>query len=347
MTDYELPSNQNNLSTFRKKVWIVVSIAALMFVFLFLFKILFSVLLLVLAGALIALYFYGVAGILQRKLNTPPKAAIVLSVVINIVLLAGIIWFVGARIQAQISELSQTLPATLQTVKDFIASSAIGRNMLKEFNSTGDSTKTLDILNRFFSSSFGVLSDLYIILLLAIFFISAPSVYIKGMVKLLPNKAKEKGTLIISRITTILKGWLKLQLIGMLFIGIATAIGLTIIGIPMVLTLALIAAIFNFIPNFGMLLALIPAVLIGLTHGMGTALIIICVYTFIQFLQNAIQQPLIQTKMINIAPALSITSQIALGLLVGFWGILLATPVLIILIVLVEELYLNKQKISS
>jgi predicted PurR-regulated permease PerM len=347
MTDYELLSNQNNLSTFRKKVWIVVSIAALMFVFLFLFKILFSVLLLVLAGALIALYFYGVAGILQRKLNTPPKAAIVLSVVINIVLLAGIIWFVGARIQAQISELSQTLPATLQTVKDFIASSAIGRNMLKEFNSTGDSTKTLDILNRFFSSSFGVLSDLYIILLLAIFFISAPSVYIKGMVKLLPNKAKEKGTLIISRITTILKGWLKLQLIGMLFIGIATAIGLTIIGIPMVLTLALIAAIFNFIPNFGMLLALIPAVLIGLTHGMGTALIIICVYTFIQFLQNAIQQPLIQTKMINIAPALSITSQIALGLLVGFWGILLATPVLIILIVLVEELYLNKQKISS
>jgi predicted PurR-regulated permease PerM len=129
----------------------------------------------------------------------------------------------------------------------------------------------------------------------------------------------------------------------MLFIGIATAIALMIIGIPMILTLAFIAAIFNFIPNFGMLLALIPAVLIGLTHGLGTAVIIVCVYTFIQFLQNAIQQPLVQTKMINIPPALSITSQIALGLLVGFWGILLATPVLIILIVLVEELYINKQ----
>ena len=343
MTDYELQSNQSNLATFRKKVWIVVSIAALMFVFLFLFNILFSVLLLVLAGALIALYFYGVAGIFQTKLHTPPKAAIILSVIINIVLLAGIIWFVGDRIQVQISELSQTLPATLQTVKDFIGNSAIGRNLLKEFNSSGDSTKTLDILNRFFSSSFGVLSDLYIILLLAIFFISAPSVYKKGMVKLLPHKAKEKGALIISKISAILKGWLKVQLIGMLFIGIATAIGLTIIGIPMVLTLALIAAVFNFIPNFGMLLALIPAVLIGLTHGMGTALIIICVYTFIQFLQNAIQQPLIQTKMINIAPALSIISQITLGLLVGFWGILLATPVLIILIALVEELYLKKQ----
>jgi predicted PurR-regulated permease PerM len=198
-------------------------------------------------------------------------------------------------------------------------------------------------LNRFFSSSFGVLSDLYIILLLAIFFISAPSIYKEGMVKLLPDKAKEKGAKIILRINTLLKGWLKVQLIGMLFIGIATAIALMIIGIPMILTLAFIAAIFNFIPNFGMLLALIPAVLIGLTHGLGTAVIIACVYTFIQFLQNAIQQPLVQTKMINIPPALSITSQIALGLLVGFWGILLATPVLIILIVLVEELYINKQ----
>jgi predicted PurR-regulated permease PerM len=32
-----------------------------------------------------------------------------------------------------------------------------------------------------------------------------------------------------------------------------------------------------------------------------------------------------------------------LGLLAGFWGILLATPVLIILIVLVQELYIKKQ----
>ncbi len=105
MADYESQSNQNDLATFRKKVWIVVSITALMFVFLFLFKILFSVLLLVLAGALIALYFYGIADILQRKLHIPPKAAITLSVVINIVLLTGIIWFVGDRIQVQISEL--------------------------------------------------------------------------------------------------------------------------------------------------------------------------------------------------------------------------------------------------
>lgn len=343
MADYELETNQRNELCFRKKVWIVVSIAALMFVFLFLFNILFRVLLLVLAGGLIALYFYGIAGILHRKLHCSSKAAIISSIVINILFFATIIWFVGSRIQVQISELSQTLPATIQSVKEYIGSSAIGRNLLKEFNTTGDSTKTLDILNRFFSSSFGVLSDLYIILLLAIFFISAPSIYKEGMVKLLPDKAKEKGAKIILRINTLLKGWLKVQLIGMLFIGIATAIALMIIGIPMILTLAFIAAIFNFIPNFGMLLALIPAVLIGLTHGLGTAVIIACVYTFIQFLQNAIQQPLVQTKMINIPPALSITSQIALGLLVGFWGILLATPVLIILIVLVEELYINKQ----
>lgn len=343
MTDYESATNHNGVSAFRKKVWIAVSIAAFMFVCLYLFQILFSVLLLVLAGALIALYFFGLADMLQRKIHCSSKVAVILSVAINIVLITAIIWFVGATIQAQISELSETLPATIQSVKEYIGSSAIGRSLLQQFNATGDSTKTLDILNRFFSSTFGVLSDLYIIFLLAIFFMAAPSVYKKGMVKLLPTKAKEKGAKIILRINTLLKGWLKVQLIGMVFIGIATAIGLMIVGIPMVLTLALLAAIFNFIPNFGMLLALIPAVLIGLTHGIGTALIIVCIYTFIQFLQNAIQQPLVQTKMINIPPALSITSQIALGLLVGFWGILLATPVLIILIVLLEDLYIKKQ----
>ena len=205
MTDSN--TDHNKEFSFQKKVWIAVSITALMVVFLFLFQILFRVLLLILAGALIALYFYGVAGIFERKFHCSSRTAIILSVIINLLLLAATIWFIGARIQAQTSQLAQTLPSTIEQVKEQIGSTALGSQLLQQFNASGDSTKTLSMAKRFFSSSFGILSDLYIVALIAIFFIVSPKVYTNGMVKLLPAKAKEKGADIINKIGDILKKW--------------------------------------------------------------------------------------------------------------------------------------------
>jgi len=99
----------------------------------------------------------------------------------------------------------------------------------------------------------------------------------------------------------------------------------------------------NAIPNFGPLIALIPAVLIALMQSPEMALIIVCVYTFIQIIQSAIVQPIIQYKMINIPPALTIVAQLGMGLFAGLWGVLLAVPVLVISMVVVEELYLKRR----
>ena len=89
---------------------------------------------------------------------------------------------------------------TIEQVKEQIASTAFGNQLLQQFNSSGDSTKTLSIVKRFFSSSFGILSDLYIVALIAIFFIVSPKVYTNGMIKLLPVKAKEKALILSIRL---------------------------------------------------------------------------------------------------------------------------------------------------
>ena len=112
---------------------------------------------------------------------------------------------------------------------------------------------------------------------------------------------------------------------------------------PLVLTLALIAGLLNFIPNFGPLIALIPATLIALLQGTSTAIIVICMYTGIQIIQSGVEQPLVQKKMVNIPPALTIMGQVALGTLGGFWGVLLATPLVVIIMTIVNDLYVNQQ----
>ena len=336
-------SKQRQEISFVKKMWIGGSILALIVIFILLFKTLFSVLLLTLAGVLIAIYFYGFAGILQRNLHFSPKLSIILSVTLNLLLLVGFFWFVGSRLQNQVAELSDTLPKTIQNVKAEINQTAIGSKILESLNSTGSSEKTMAWAQRFFSSSFGILSDLYIIFLLGLFFTASPSIYKKGIVRLLPSKAKDKGDELVSEISDVLKKWLKGQIIGFFFIAVFTGIGLLILGIPLVLTLALTAGLLNFIPNFGPLIALIPAGLLGLMQGPTTAIIVICMYTFIQILQSAVMQPLIQQKMINIPPALTIIGQVAFGLLAGFWGVLLAVPVVAILMTVINKLYVKPQ----
>jgi predicted PurR-regulated permease PerM len=340
---YDDNNEQQHDLTYTKKVWIAAGILSLVVVLLLLFKTLFSLLLLVFAGILIAIFFHGFAGLLRSYLHLPHTASVVVSVLFNILLLVAFFWFVGNRLSEQATQLSDTLPSTIQNAKDKLSQSTIGSKILNYLQHSGSSGKTRQAIKSFFSSSFGVVSDLYIVFLLGMFFTAGPTMYKRGIIHLLPPKAKDKGDELLKKLGTLLKKWLKGQIIGIVFIAVLTGIALVIIGMPLILTLALIAGLLNFIPNFGPIIALIPAVLLALMQGPTTAIIIVCVYTGIQIIQSAIEQPLVQKKMVNIPPALTIMGQVAMGTLGGFWGVLLATPLVAVIMTIVNDLYVKPQ----
>lgn len=342
MPESNTSQSQDKL-TYSKKVWIAGGIFALLVILLLLFKTLFSIFLLTLAGALFAIYFHGCSGFFKKHLHIPSAWSLALSIAINIILFIAFFWFVGARLQQQVSSLTDTLPKTIDNAKAYLQKNTVGSKALDYLNSSGNSQKTMSIVKKFFSSSFGILSDVYIILLLGMFFIASPFTYKKGFVHLLPPKAKDIGVELLDQIHNVLKNWIKGQLFGFLFIAVLTGIGLWALGMPLVLTLALIAGLLNFIPNFGPIIALVPAELIGLMQGTTTAIMVLCLYTLIQIVQSAVTQPLIQKKMVSVPPALIIFGQVAMGLLGGFWGVLLATPVVAIIMTVVNKLYVDEQ----
>ncbi len=219
MQESDTPSPKNQLN-FSKKIWITGGIFSLLIILILLFKTLFSVILLALAGILLAVYFRGFANMLHRTLHWPNKLCLFLSVFINIILVAGFFWFVGARLQQQISELSDTLPQTIQHVKEQLGQTKTGTKVLAYINNSFNSIKTESVAKHFFSSSFGVLSDLYIVLLFGVFFTVDPLLYKKGVVHLLPEKAKEKGDKLLDELNAVLKKWLKAQIIGFFFIAV-------------------------------------------------------------------------------------------------------------------------------
>ena len=113
------------------------------------------------------------------------------------------------------------------------------------------------------------------------------------------------------------------------------------------LALAIIAGLLNFIPNFGPIIAMIPAVLVALMQGPGTAAIVAGIYILVQVTESNFITPMIQQKLVNIPPALIIIAQLLMAPLTGGWGLVLATPLMVILIVLVKELYVNNQQTES
>lgn len=335
-------TEKHNLNFFSKKVWLTTGIVAFVVIMLLLFKTLFSLLLLTLAGILLAVFFHGFANLLV-KIKIPRKISVFVSVLFNLALIAAFFWFVSTRLSSQISQLTNTLPGTIETAQQKLNSSPIGSKVVNYLQKSGSAGKTGAFVQRFFSSGFGVVSDLYIIILIGLFFTSSPKVYKKGLVSLMPTqKLKEKCNELLEELNSVLKKWLTGQIIGIVFIALLTGIGLWILGMPLVFTLALIAGLLNFIPNFGPIIALIPAVLIAFTQSTTQALIIAAMYTGIQIIQSAVQQPLVQKKMVNIPPVLTIVGQVAMGTLGGFWGVLLATPIVAIIMTTVDKLYLKK-----
>ncbi|MGI8636291.1 MAG: AI-2E family transporter, partial [Segetibacter sp.] len=161
-------------SDYKKKIWIAGGVIALLVILLLLFKSLFSLVLLTLAGALFAIYFHGCASFFHKKLHVPAGWSLALSIVINIILLVAFFWFVGARLQQQIAVLTDTLPQTIDNARSYLQKSTVGSKALQYLHSSGNSQKTMSIAKNFFSSSFGILSDLYIVLLLGMFFIASP-----------------------------------------------------------------------------------------------------------------------------------------------------------------------------
>lgn len=333
---------QGNYS-FPQKVWITGGVFALIVVLIFLFKATFNVFLLILAGVLIAVFFRGLGSLIERKTKWNSRACLAISILGTTIILVLLFWLMGAKVQSQISQLTDTLPSTVEKAKTELNKTSLGQKLVEKLSSHQTQKKAQQLAQTFFKSTFGILGDLYVVLFLGIFFTVSPSQYKKGLVQLVPGKGRAKADDVLVKLGDNLKKWLKGKIFAMFVVFVLTSIGLSIIGVPMWLALALIAGFLNFIPNFGPLIAMIPAVLVGFMQGPSTAAFVAGLYILVQVAESNFITPMVQQKLVSIPPALIIIAQLLLSPLTGGWGLVLATPLMVIVMVLVQELYVNRQ----
>ena len=113
-----------------------------------------------------------------------------------------------------------------------------------------------------------------------------------------------------------------------LIVGVLLYLGLTILGVPNALLLAVLAGLFELIPVFGQILAAIPALALGFADGGFTAFLLVGgLYLIVQQFEAHLIYPVVVKKVVGVPPLLVILALIVGAKLAGFLGILLSVPI--------------------
>jgi predicted PurR-regulated permease PerM len=304
--------------------------------------------LMVFGAVLGAILLDGLARPVAARTGASRALAVGLVSLVGIAVLAGVFWLSGPRIADEGTVLSERVPEALDAIGQRFADVGWVETLWPERPGASDRKMLLDLASRMAGSMRGVfsqisfgLSGLGVVVVLAFFLAVQPRPYLQGLIRLVPPPHRERTGEVLDALTRALRWWLVGRFSAMGVVGLLTFVGLALLGIPLALVLSLVVAILSFVPYLGPVLGAVPAVAVGLVEGPLTALWIVALYTGVQLAENNLITPLIQQRAVSLPPAVLLAAQLVMGVLFGLLGLLLATPLTVSAIVLVQALYVQ------
>ena len=329
-----MPQQDKDLSAFISRVLVAIALAGLAWL-LWTYR---SLLLLIFGAVLVAVILGLIAGPINRRLHAPRGIALAVAVLLVLGLFGLALWMFGAEIVRQAEQLSELIPAAWRSLEGRLEVWGLAEGVRQSLGGSG----VMSNLSRMVMSLGGGIADLVLVIVAGIFLAAQPRLYRSGLLKLVPARRRGLAGEALDESGTALTLWLKGRLVAMAVVGLLTGLGLWLIGVPAALTLGLLAAILDFIPFIGPILAAVPGVLIAFASGPETALWTAALYLAAQQLEGNVVDPLVQQRMVNLPPAYLLFALVAGGLLFGVPGIILGAPLSVVVFILVKRLYVQE-----
>ena len=302
-----------------------------------------DVLLLLFIGIFLAVLLRTPADWLSRRTGWSDGVTLGLVILVLAVLGSAGAFFFGRAVVTQSVQLSQKLPELVEKARERLRESEYGKRVVEaaETPSAEADMKVVGRGLRLVASTVSALGSLVVVIFLAIFLAWQPRAYADGLVKLVPKRRRKRAREVLEAIGRMLKRWLVGQLVLMAIVMTLTGIVLTALGVPFALPLALFAGLMEFVPYIGPIVAAVPAVLVAFAEGPQLALAVVAAYVAIQSVESYALTPLIQHRAVYLPPALTLLSQVVLGVTAGPLGIIVATPLAATMLVAVNMLYVE------
>jgi len=173
---------------------------------------------------------------------------------------------------------------------------------------------------------FGGIASTISIIALSLF-LSLEKEGVEKIIKLFSSKGKEEYILsVFKRCQTKISGWFGARILSCIFIGIIVFIVLQIFEIKYSFVLAILAAILDFIPIIGPIIAGLIVTLFVSLSSLTKAIFVLIAFILIQQIEGNIISPILTKKFIGLSPVLVLISLAIGAKLLGILGAILAVP---------------------
>lgn len=162
------------------------------------------------------------------------------------------------------------------------------------------------------------------------------------------QKTYKKFKKIFNKGNEIFFKFLTSQIIDAILVGVLVSIAMAILGVKYGMLLGFMVGLFNLIPYFGAIIAVVIAVFITiLTGGIGQAAIMAVVVIILQQIDANVINPKIVGDSLNISPLLVILAVTVGGAYFGVLGMFLGVPIVAVIKMIVEDFINEKEQLKS
>jgi predicted PurR-regulated permease PerM len=288
-----------------------------------------QVLLLTFFAVLLGTTLRGAAERTARRLHVRVAWGLVACCAALVLLIAIAVMWIVPSVGGEVSELGNRLHTAMSELERRLSRSSATRHLFAGATDLGGLLRQhLQQTTGFLLSAAGALGAALFVAVIALYVAASPDTYRRGALALLPAARRPSVAEVLDELAHAMRRWMLTRIVAMTLVGLATWLGLALLGVPLSAVLGLIAGVLEFVPNIGPLVAMIPGLLLAVTVSPMTPLYALVVYLVVGALDGYVLAPILQKRALETPPALVLALQLLFGAFWGIIGVLSATPLL-------------------
>ena len=303
-----------------------------------------DLLLLLFASVLFAVILSSAATTLDAYSGIGRGWSLSIVAVLLLLLVSGASFLFGRRLAVQVDGLAQAIPSGVAALRALLSDYSWGQRVIDEAQHINYASAGSDMLGRMVhvvTSALDVITDTVLIFFSGLYLASQPGLYLRGILSLVPRPYRARMASILAELYDALRNWMLGQLVSMAVVGVMFGVALMLIGVRSPIVLGLIAALSEFIPLVGPVVATIPALLAALSQGYMMVVWVTVAFLVIQQTESNLLVPFIQRRAVHLPPVLALFGTVLFGLIFGIAGLLFANPLVVSIMVVVRMAYVN------
>jgi predicted PurR-regulated permease PerM len=266
----------------------------------------------------------------------PAPLAALVTMLLGVGLIVWVFYAIVRSVAAQSTELADRTVQGLRRVQEWVQEPPL--NIQSEQIAAG-----IDEISSRLESSAGALASgalsgasaagsalvtTVLVLVLTFFFIKDAPSFLPWLRGVSGRSAGRHLTEVLTRVWNTLGGFIRTQAIVSAVDAVLIGIGLLVLNVPLVGALAALTFFGGFIPIVGAFIAGGLAVLVALvTNGVATAGAVLALVLIVQQIESNVLQPVLQSRSLNLHPAVVILAVTFGGTVGGIVGAFFAVPV--------------------